>query len=126
LLTWLAPLGFAPMPVIGTVLAVAGLGLIAWAALTMRAARTTILPHRGADALVTRGPFGFSRNPIYLGDALLLAGIGLIAGSAWMLVMVPLFVAAVTVLAIRREEAHLARRFGPVWDGYRSRVRRWL
>jgi protein-S-isoprenylcysteine O-methyltransferase Ste14 len=75
---------------------------------------------------VTRGPFALSRNPIYLGEALILSGLAGIESSAGYAAAAALFVILVTRLAIVREEAHLAARFGAAWEAYAGRVRRWL
>ena len=111
---------------LGAALIVAALGLDVWVSITFRRARTTILPHRGSDALVTDGPFKFSRNPIYVGNVLILVGVGLLGGTLWHVLLVPLLVLAVTQLAIVREEAHLARRFPDAWASYSKQARRWL
>ncbi|MBI5129923.1 MAG: isoprenylcysteine carboxylmethyltransferase family protein [Rhodopseudomonas palustris] len=124
----------APLPapsarwvaLLGGALATLGLGLDLWAILTMRSARTNILPHRAADRLVTWGPFRFSRNPIYLANTWLLIGIGLAFGNAWFIVFALLSAVAVDRLAIRREERHLAIRFGNDWIAYSSKTPRWL
>ncbi len=108
--------------------AVAGLGLALdlGAMSAMRRAHTNILPHRAADQLVTDGVFAFSRNPIYLGNTMLLIGIGLVLGSVWMIGGA--FVAALLCdrLAIRREEHHLQARFGEAFAAYARRVSRWF
>lgn len=103
-----------------------GLVLDLWTARTFSRARTTILPHRGASALVTSGPFRFSRNPIYLGNTLLVAGLGLVFDNLWLVALAFLAAYLVQKLAIEREEAHLAARFGKEWEAYAARVRRWL
>lgn len=112
---------------------VAGLALIAlalmldvWASFTFTRARTTILPHRGSAALVSSGPFRFSRNPIYLGNLMILTGVGFVAGSLWHIVLVPILALAVFHLAIKREEAHLRARFPQDWADYSASVRRWI
>ncbi|MYZ49510.1 methyltransferase family protein [Propylenella binzhouense] len=87
---------------------------------------TTLLPHRGADALATDGPFAWSRNPIYLGNLVLIAGVGLAAGELWHLVLVPVAALLLERLAIVREEAHLEAKFGQAWRDYARRVRRWI
>nr|WP_233253322.1 methyltransferase [Paracoccus binzhouensis] len=75
-LGWLLPLDLPPLlRGAGLLLVAAGLGLMLWAALTMRRARTTVMPGRRPEALVEAGPFRFSRNPICLGDLILLAGL---------------------------------------------------
>ena len=111
---------------IGLCLACAAVALDVTAALAFRRHRTTILPHRGATALITEGPFGWSRNPIYVANTLLVTGMGLLFGSAWLVIAA--FVAAFLTqkLAIEREEGHLAARFGQAWTEYAARTPRWL
>ncbi|MEZ5855974.1 MAG: isoprenylcysteine carboxylmethyltransferase family protein [Hyphomicrobiaceae bacterium] len=96
---------------IGMLVLLAGIGLVLWAMLQFPRHRTSIRPDRGADALVLAGPFAFSRNPIYLGEALALVGAGVAYNMAWLVLVVPVFVGLVTHLAIVREEAYLERRF---------------
>lgn len=110
----------------GDVFIAFGLAFDFWAMGAMLLARTNILPNRGAGRLVTYGPFAYSRNPIYLGNTLLLIGIGLAYSALWFVPMA--FVAAFLVdrLAIRREEIHLALRFGAEWTAYAARAPRWL
>ncbi len=110
----------------GAALILAALALDVWASLSFRKAKTTILPHRGSDALVTSGPFQFSRNPIYVGNVMILVGVGLMARSLWPIILAPALAIAVQKLAIEREEAHLSARFGAQWEDYAQRVRRWV
>ncbi len=109
----------------GAVMAL-GLGLDFWAMTTMLLARTNILPNRGAGRLVTSGPFAVTRNPIYLGNTALMLGIGLAWGALWFLPLAFCAAFLVEKLAIRREEAHLAIRFGPEWATYAAATPRWL
>jgi protein-S-isoprenylcysteine O-methyltransferase Ste14 len=111
---------------IGGLLLLAGIGFDVAAMREMRRHRANILPHRAATALVTAGPFALSRNPIYLGNTLVLSGAALLFGSLWLLLAAFAAGAAVTVLAIRREEAHLAAQFGDAWTDYTRRTPRWL
>lgn len=97
-----------------------------WASLTFRKAQTTILPHQGSEALATGGPFRYSRNPIYLGNLLILVGVDLIFNSLWHFALVIPLALAIYQLAIRREEAHLAAKFPEDWASYSSKVRRWI
>ena len=87
-------------------------------------ARANILPHRAATALVTRGPFAFSRNPIYLGNTLMMAGVGLAVGNPWFIATGLAAALLVERLAIRREEQYLDARFGQAWRDYCARVGR--
>jgi protein-S-isoprenylcysteine O-methyltransferase Ste14 len=120
---WLDRLGWTAL---GWTLLLGGLGLDAWAMATMRRWRANILPHRAATALVTTGPFAWSRNPIYLGNTVALCGAGLAFGNPWFVATALAAALAVTPLAIIREEAHLAQAFGPAWEDYRRRTGRWF
>lgn len=124
----LAPLAL-PLPILfkaaGALALGAGLALILWASSTLSRAGTAILPHHAARRLVTAGPFAWSRNPIYLGEALIIAGFGGVEGALGYLVAAAVFVLAMTQFAVVREEAHLAVRFGQQWEDYAGRVRRW-
>lgn len=103
-----------------------GLALIAWGLLTFFRARTAIMPHHAASRLVTHGPYRFTRNPMYLGMSLLHAGLALRMNMGWPLLMLPLSLAALYVLVIRREERYLGAEFGDEYAAYRRRVRRWI
>jgi protein-S-isoprenylcysteine O-methyltransferase Ste14 len=115
-----------PAQIIGYGLGAVGLLLIAWGAVTLLHARTTLLPHRGAGQLVTHGAFGFRRNPIYMGEVLMFLGLAQATGNLWMAIMAPLFAVAVLVLAILPEERHLEARFGEDYLAYKDRTRRWF
>jgi protein-S-isoprenylcysteine O-methyltransferase Ste14 len=104
----------------------AGLALDIAAMATMSRQHANILPHRAATALVTSGPFALSRNPIYLGNTIAMTGAALAFANPWFLPAALLAAVAVTRLAIRREEAHLAARFGAAWDAYSQRTARWF
>lgn len=101
-------------------------------ALTGRGARglarhgTTIYPNGQASALVTDGPYRYSRNPMYLGMALLVLGFALALGSVGALLGVPVFMLAVQWLFILPEEQRLEGLFGEAYRSYCRRVRRWL
>jgi protein-S-isoprenylcysteine O-methyltransferase Ste14 len=111
---------------VGGVAMLAGAALDAAAMIVMHRHHANIQPHRAATALVTTGPFALSRNPIYLGNTLLIAGAGLAFNGPWLLPMAILGAWLVSSLAIRREEAHLAARFGAAWAAYAQRTPRWL
>ncbi len=92
----------------------------------LRRACTAIEPWHPTTAVVQRGVYGFSRNPIYLSFCLATLGAGLWLDSGW----IALSTLAVGVLlnrfVIRREEAYLAAKFGDAYHDYCRRVRRWL
>lgn len=116
------PLGAAA----GRLLIGLGLALMGVAVLQMVLRHTTFIPRRDPSALVTGGAFRLSRNPIYLGDALILAGAILIWDAALALPLVPAFTALITRHFILGEEARIAARFGAEFDAYRARTRRWI
>jgi protein-S-isoprenylcysteine O-methyltransferase Ste14 len=99
---------------------------IAWAALLFHRARTGIRPFRPATALVTRGPYRLTRNPMYLGMTGILLGAAILMGSLTPFIVIPAFMALVADRFIAREEAMLEQAFGPAYLEYKQRVRRWL
>ncbi|HMM46368.1 MAG TPA: isoprenylcysteine carboxylmethyltransferase family protein [Thiobacillaceae bacterium] len=118
-------LGAATRP-LGWLLIGAGLVLFAWTLATFMRRRTTVNPYRAASHLCIEGPFRFSRNPIYVGDWLIFAGVSLILKTVWPLLFAPLIWALLRYGVIRHEEAHLEAKFGDAYRAYRARVRRWL
>lgn len=110
----------------GTGLIIFALMWMAWAVLEMRAKNTSPLPWEDTTALVIYGPFRFSRNPIYVGDVLILVGLALILGTTWLLVTAVISVPLCSWLVIRYEESDLEALFGDEWRAYAARVRRWL
>jgi len=111
---------------VGGAIAAAGVLLMAVAVWQMLRARTTVIPRRAPSALVTTGVFSISRNPIYLGDALVLIGAILWWDAILALPVVASFVSVITARFIRAEEARLTEAFGPEFDLWAARVRRWL
>jgi protein-S-isoprenylcysteine O-methyltransferase Ste14 len=89
-------------------------------------AGTSIVPTNPTTALITSGPYRFTRNPMYLGMAFLYVALAFALGMIWALMLLPVVIAAVDRLVIAREEAYLVRRFGQVYRDYMTRVRRWL
>lgn len=107
-------------------LLVFGLGLMGLALREMARARTTVIPHRAATALVTTGVFRLSRNPIYLGDVAVLLAAVLWWDVPLALPLVPLFMLVIRERFIRGEEAGLRVAFDGAFDEWSTRVRRWL
>ena len=111
---------------IGGLVALCGIGLDLWAMKSLHDGRTTVMPHRASSRLVIRGPYRFSRNPIYLGNTILLVGIGIAFNSLWFPLVAAAAAWATQKLAIEREERHLGALFGEEYEDYCRRVRRWL
>ena len=109
----------------GGVLAI-GFALAIWAIATMHKAGTRVETYKPTTTIVADGPYRFSRNPIYLGIFLSQTGLALGFDNLWMLAMLVPFGFVIRYGVIAREEAYLERKFGAVYGGYKSRVRRWL
>ena len=129
-LNWLFPLPFVPSSVprtwIGLVLFLAGIFLAAWSVRTFRKAHTNILTSQPASAIVTTGPYGFSRNPIYVGMFLGLIGFAIGFNTLWFLAVLVAMVFVIRFGVIAREEIYLESKFGARYLDYKARVRRWL
>jgi len=110
----------------GILLVVASVALMIWAIATLRSSGTNVLPSNPALAIVTRGPFRWTRNPMYLSFAGIYVGISLLLNAlAPLLLLVPLLT-VVEWGVIRREERYLAAKFGASYLAYKAQVRRWL
>jgi protein-S-isoprenylcysteine O-methyltransferase Ste14 len=83
-------------------------------------------PWRSTPEIISTGVYRFTRNPMYVGMALLQAGIGLVWANGWILALIPVVLAVVQRTAIRHEEAYLERKFGEAYLDYKRSVRRWL
>ena len=105
---------------------ISSLLLIAWAIRTLRSNKTTLLPHRVVTALVTSGPFRYSRNPVYLGFSLLLLAMFFSTLNLWLAILLPVNIWLLQHYVILPEEKHLKQCFQPAFQDYQSHVRRWL
>ena len=121
-------LDFPGRPVFAIHAAALGLAIEIVAAFAFRKAATTVLPWtpERSSALVTSGLYRFSRNPMYLGQALLLTAWVLYLGTWPALAAVPAYVLYLNRFQIGPEERILAAKFGAAYDAYRARVRRWI
>jgi protein-S-isoprenylcysteine O-methyltransferase Ste14 len=110
----------------GIALAVLGAGVAAAGVLAFRRAGTSPNPTRPTSALTFDGPYRFTRNPMYLGLALVSAGAAIAFDAFWPLPLVLVAAALMVPLVIAREERYLEQKFGEEYQRYRTRVRRWL
>lgn len=111
---------------IGLVIVLLGAAVALWAVATMTSARTPVDPNRAVTQVVTRGPFRWSRNPIYMSLSAILLGAGVMANSAWIVIMLVPVLLVMRQGVIVREERYLAGKFGDEYRLYCARVRRWL
>ena len=123
---WKSIVDLTSIPV-GVVLIVAGVASAFWAAGLFRREGTEINPTSPENKkLVVRGPFAFTRNPMYLGLVLASLGIAFCAGSLPMFAVPALVFATANWVHIPFEEEKMRRQFGPAFDDYTRRVRRWV
>ena len=111
---------------LGNALIVFGFGLMGLAMWEFRRARTSVIPREVPTSFLKTGIYRLTRNPIYLGDAMILAGLVLRWDVLPALVVVPIFVWLITKRFIRGEEAGLLARFGDDYSQWAARVRRWV
>ena len=111
---------------IGGVLMAAGLGAFWWGMFTFARARTGIMLERPASQLIDRGPYRYSRNPMYVGCVMTYAGVAVLTNSLWPLLLLPAVIALFVVFVIKREERYLHAEFGERYEAYCRRVPRWL
>ena len=111
---------------IAVLISAAGLLLMLLTVWQLYKHRTTVNPFSSASHLCVNGVFSFSRNPIYLGDWLVLIGASLWLMSYWPLIFSPIVWLIIRYGVIRHEEAHLEAKFGQEYRDYKSRVSRWI
>jgi protein-S-isoprenylcysteine O-methyltransferase Ste14 len=129
-LDWLVPLPFIPADLpagwLGAMVFALALALVAWAIVTMTGAGSNVPTNRPTTIIVESGPYRFTRNPIYLGMFLGLAGLAVAFDTLWLLMALVPFALVIRYGVVAREEAYLEHKFGDGYRTYRSRVRRWL
>ena len=114
------------MKVAGGLLFILGGFLLAWGRRTMVRAGTNVPPHKPTLAIVTEGPFRFTRNPLYVGGTAAYIGLALGFNLAWALILLVPMLFLLSWGIIRREERYLEKKFGETYLAYKARVRRWL
>jgi protein-S-isoprenylcysteine O-methyltransferase Ste14 len=143
------PLVFVGLPILGLALhylvlplrlpmsvvarAIAG-GLVGGAGLALNLATNVLfrrtgqnpLPWMPSPSLILRGPYKFSRNPMYLSVVLMMAGLGLGLGTLWLVLFAPIALIVVHYTAVLPEEAYLGAEFGEAYGKYKAAVRRYL
>lgn len=135
LLMWLVS-GFLPMfdfqvpfsRIVASVFSLIGIVVAGLGVLEFRRARTTVNPLKpgASSALVTRGVYQRTRNPMYLGFLLVLVGVAIATANLLALLFLPLFVLYINEFQIKPEERALSARFRDEYEKYSSRVRRWI
>lgn len=117
--------------ILGLALFGGGLLLEGWTYRRMRRADTPVIGEpfvagKPTSALITDGPFRYTRNPAYLGAAMVYAGIASLANALWAVLLLPVTLLTMQRTAIEREERYLERKFGEDYLRYKARVRCWI
>jgi protein-S-isoprenylcysteine O-methyltransferase Ste14 len=129
LLSWLAPLhnfATAPFKVVGALMGIFGTTVAFWGMYVFRRAGTNVRPDLPVNALVTSGPFRYSRNPFYVAMTVIYVGLTLYLGLLWPLVTLVPALIVVHWRIVRREEGFLENRFGDDYRAYKANVHRWI
>ena len=129
LLNRLRPTPFLPRSlskVLGWPPVVGGLLLGLWGFREMRRAGTNVDPYRPTTAIVEAGPYRYTRNPLYVGMALIYFGLSARANALPAALLLPVVLHLVDRGVIKREERYLEGKFGDEYLRYKGRVRRWI
>ena len=126
----LVPLPFLPagLPVgwLGAMAFALALALGIYSVVTIVRAGSNVPTNRPTTTIVESGPYRFTRNPIYLGMFLGQIGLAIAFDNLWLPMMLVPFALVIRYGVVAREEAYLGRKFGDVYRGYCTRVRRWM
>ena len=123
------PLGLLLPPaysMVGWVVVGLGMALLAWSELQFARHKTSHNRRATVSTLITTGPFRFSRNPVYIGLFVLLAGLAVALNTLWILFFAPLSLLVMQFHVVPREEACLEQMSPEAYPSYRQAVRRWL
>ncbi len=124
---WPVPLIPASMQIMGGgVLIVMAVSLLASSLVRFRRAETHVETWKPSTALVTDGPYGVTRNPIYIAFGLAFLGLACALDNIWLVGLTVVLVIILDVGVIRREERYLEGKFGETYHAYCRNVRRWL
>jgi len=124
---WPTTLPWREERIVGGIALFLAAGVLAgWAFATFRNAGTNVPTRRPSTTVVSVGPYRFSRNPIYIAMAAAIVGVGIAAGSAWVIAMAVPFLIVIDRGVIAREERYLSGKFAADYGAYRGRVRRWI
>jgi protein-S-isoprenylcysteine O-methyltransferase Ste14 len=112
--------------IVSAALIVAGVAMMALGVRNFMRAATPVPTREPTRALVTTGIHGRMRNPLYLSMFLMYLGLGILANSIWILLLLVPLAFIIRYGVVSREEVYLERKFGDDYRAYKSRVRRWI
>jgi protein-S-isoprenylcysteine O-methyltransferase Ste14 len=116
-----------PLRIAGaTVFILLGLIAVVSAGRLFKQTRQDPKPWKPTTEIISNGIYRFTRNPMYVGLALIQIGLGFAMANLWVVALVPLVLGTVYATAVLHEEAYLERKFGDAYLDYKRSVRRWL
>ncbi|NOX40410.1 MAG: isoprenylcysteine carboxylmethyltransferase family protein [Alphaproteobacteria bacterium] len=116
----------SPSYFVGWFLILLGLGVATVSIAMFRRHKTTVIPKNVPTTMITSGPYRYSRNPIYLADAMILLGFIILKGSVLGLITLPIFMLVIQSRFIHGEEAGLAAEFPDQFKAFCGSTRRWI
>ena len=111
---------------VGLTFVAIGFALAALSVRRFRLAGTSVVPGQPSTTLVVEGPYGVTRNPIYIGFVLAYFGLAVMLTSVWVLVLLIPILIVLQRGVVEREEVYLERQFGETYRQYKAGVPRWL
>ena len=120
------PVGRAISGVGGLILLMAGLGLIASARIHFTRTGQSPIPWKPTPSLILKGPYRYTRNPMYVGVTLIEVGLGLALNNLWIALFAVPVLLTVHFIAVLPEERYLSEKFGESYGLYLAQVRRYL
>jgi protein-S-isoprenylcysteine O-methyltransferase Ste14 len=126
LFNWLLPIYIFQSTTLGIILIIVGLVPAIWINMLFKKNNTSIRPHEKPTKLTLEGPFKLSRNPIYLGGAIILFGVALILGTLISFFSPIVFILIMNSKFVPIEERNLEAAFGKEYIIFKKKVKRWL
>jgi protein-S-isoprenylcysteine O-methyltransferase Ste14 len=122
------PIGTVPsygVQLLGLVWIAIAILIVLWSAIYFKTNKTTIEPHNTPAALITKGPYRFTRNPIYLAMVIASAGFAMWCGAATALIPTVVLAIVLHRRFVMPEEKVLRETFGKAADDYIAKSKRW-
>lgn len=111
---------------LGMLLLSAGIGLLTFCVMRFTRAGTAVPPTQPTTAIVTNGPYGYSRNPIYIAFIAVYLGLCFLFDLLWGFPLLVPLIYIVNTYVIQREEEYLSAKFGDAYNEYAAKVKRWI
>lgn len=125
-LHFVSPEKTTPAIVAGVTLFGVGAIVASWSLLIFKRAKTTTTPGESSKQLILKGPYRFSRNPMYVSLLLAYLGEAAFLNQIWPVIVLPLLLAYIDRIVIPLEEGVLANDFGKQYTDYCKTVGRWI